>query len=120
MRRRIMIVDDEAVIAYDIESIMREAGYEIVGVAADASTAIAQLERGGADLAILDADLGGESAAPVADRLRAANVPFIVVSGYSRQQINWIRSEFSILKPFMQENLLEAVRTAMTPRIAAV
>jgi DNA-binding response OmpR family regulator len=88
-----------------------EGGFEIAGVVGRVEQALKLIERGDCDAAIIDANLAGVSAAPVAEALDALSVPFIVVSGYSRkqQEIAFQGAPF-IQKPCRPDVLLLAVR----------
>jgi DNA-binding response OmpR family regulator len=81
-RRRVLVVEDEALIAMEIESALLDAGFAVVGPAATlaAATALAAAEALWA--AVLDVNLGGELVFPVADVLAGRHVPFLFVTGY--------------------------------------
>lgn len=84
---RILIVDDEPIIALSLEEMLIDAGFKVAAVAHKIDKAIALIESGGCDAAIIDANLAGVSASPVASALAARGLPFIVLSGYSREQL---------------------------------
>jgi DNA-binding response OmpR family regulator len=86
MTERVLVVEDEPIIAFDIADHLREAGFEVVGPAASVSTALKLLEAQGCDLAVLDVNLGRETAAPIAAALNAKSLPFLALSGYSSDQ----------------------------------
>ena len=80
--RRVLVVEDEALIAMEIESALLDAGFAVVGPAATlaAATALAAAEALWA--AVLDVNLAGEPVFPVADALARRRVPFAFVTGY--------------------------------------
>ena len=81
--RRILIVEDEYLIASDLAMRLEDMGAVIVGPAPTAKAALALIATDHAiDGAILDINLGGTLVYPVADALRTARVPFIFASGY--------------------------------------
>ena len=84
---RILIVEDEPVIAITLEEVLIDAGFAIAGVAGKLDKALALVESGGCDAAIVDANLAGVSASPVAISLAARGLPYIVMSGYSPDQM---------------------------------
>ena len=84
---RILIVDDEPLIAFAIEDALIEAGFAIAGVAANVGDALAIVESGICDGAILDANLFGVSVAPVAEALAARGVRYLVLSGYDAEYL---------------------------------
>jgi CheY-like chemotaxis protein len=83
---RILVVEDEPMLAYALEESLIEAGFEIAGVAGRLDTALAMINIGEFDAAIIDANLAGVSAGPAAAALAARAIPFVVVSGYSPEQ----------------------------------
>ncbi|MGP3698041.1 response regulator [Rhodobacter sp. NSM] len=83
-RTRVLVVDDQYLIAMDLVCTLEQLGYRPVGPAASVADALATLARDGADLALLDESLSGESVLPVAMRLHEQGIPFVVVSGHVR------------------------------------
>jgi CheY-like chemotaxis protein len=80
---RVLVVEDEALIALDIETMLRSLGCVVVGPVATVEQALRALVVGSPDAAILDVNLGHEKVFPVADRLAERNVPFVFLTGYS-------------------------------------
>ena len=81
---RILIVDDEFLIAMNIESMVEDNGGQPVGPVADVKGALAIIQDEQLDGALLDANLSGESSEPIALALQAAGIPFVVITGYGR------------------------------------
>src|SRR5690348_16116387 len=85
---RILVVEDEALVALLVEDALLDEGAQIVGPAATVSDALRLIDEakvdGRIDAAVLDLNLGGETALPVADRLAALGVPFLIASGYGK------------------------------------
>ena len=108
---RILVVEDEPMLAYALEETLVEAGFEIAGVAGRLDQALKIVERGDCDAAIIDANLAGVSAAPVASALLAQSIPFVVVSGYSREQQRgaFLEAPF-VQKPCRPDDLISALR----------
>ncbi len=81
--RRILVVEDEALVAMLVEDALTDAGCEVVGPVATVADALALLETEGAPAAaVLDLNLAGETSLPVADALAKCGVPFVVATGY--------------------------------------
>ncbi len=78
---RVLIVEDDFFIRIDLESILREAGAEIVGPCSGITDAMEALADGQVAAAILDVRLGSETVAPVARALTKHGTPFIFYSG---------------------------------------
>jgi len=85
-KARILIIEDEAIIAFTLEELLIMSGFDSAGVAARLDVALDIIERDVCDAAILDANLAGTSSAPAALALTKRGVPFLVVSGYSAAQ----------------------------------
>jgi DNA-binding response OmpR family regulator len=114
--RRVLIVEDEALVAMLIEDGLSDAGAEIVGSVGTVSEALQIIERvthsGGLDAAVLDLNLAGESVTPVADQLAALGVPFLFATGYDAGHDTGGHPAATVLhKPFNAERLVTAVRT---------
>lgn len=79
---RILVVEDEALVAMLVEDALLDAGCEVIGPAADVEAALRLLGEAVPDAAVLDMNLGGDSSAPIADALAGKGVPFVVATGY--------------------------------------
>ena len=114
---RILIVEDEPLVAEDLRTVLVDAGFEIAGVAARVATVLSLIETVACDAAIVDANLAGASASPVAAVLSARGLPFIVLSGYTREQL---QSEFSggffIEKPYRLTEVIDSLSTILPKR----
>lgn len=84
---RILIVEDEPIIALSLEEILVDAGFTIAAVVHKLDKALVLIESRACDAAIIDANLAGVSASPAASALAKHGLPFIVLSGYSREQL---------------------------------
>jgi CheY-like chemotaxis protein len=108
--KRVLVVEDEFLIALDIAGALEQGGLEVSGPFACVRDALSALEREHVDGALLDANLGGEPVGKVADALLARRVPFAFVSGYGREQLPpQHRGAPLIGKPFTGEDLLGVV-----------
>jgi DNA-binding response OmpR family regulator len=76
--RRVLIVEDEALLAFDLQLVFDEAGAEVIGPALSLAAALALVQTAAEiDCALLDVDLGGRDVFPVAQALLARGVPFV-------------------------------------------
>ena len=111
---RVIIVEDEPLVAENLRDDLVEAGFEVVGVAPRVESALELIEGTGFDVAIIDANLAGTSAAPAAAALSARGLPFMVLSGYAREQL---QREFSeavyIQKPYRVRKLIDALNSLL-------
>lgn len=81
MPRNILIVEDEPLIAMMLEDFLGELGHTIIGTAESVADALAMVELGGFDVAIIDVHLKGDHVWPVADQLIERGIPFILATG---------------------------------------
>ena len=112
--RRILVVEDEALIAMMIEDGLSDAGAEVVGPAFSVNKALGLIEcaaaDGGLSAAVLDMDLHGVAVSSVADRLAALGVPFVFATGYGEGCDRGEHVAAPVLaKPFDPEALVAAV-----------
>ena len=80
-QRRILIVEDEPLIAMMLEDFLDSLGHIVRGTCESVSEALGAVERADFDLAILDVNLKGESVWPVATALKQKAIPFVLASG---------------------------------------
>ncbi len=86
--RRVLIVEDDYLIAEDLREQLLSCGAVVLGPVACVADALALLEDGAVpDMAILDIGLGGGKVYPVADALRSRSIPFVFVTGYDAWSI---------------------------------
>ena len=80
--RRILVVEDEALVAMLVEDALLDAGFAMIGPARSVAQAMASLDEETPDAVVLDLNLGGETSLGVADALIARGIPFVVATGY--------------------------------------
>lgn len=111
--RRILIVEDEPMIAMTLEDMLSEAGCAVVGTATQVSDALQLIATGDVDGAVLDVNLGAEKIDLVADELARLGRPFIFTTGYGAPGIPHAHLGHGILqKPFRSEELATALAHA--------
>lgn len=120
--KRVLIVEDDPVVAMLVEDIVRDMGHEVL-VNLTLDHALVELEAGRIDVALLDMRLRGESARPVLLEMLAREIPFLVLSGADQSALKQEFPQIRIMaKPFGKVELEEAVRqlldTADDPRPA--
>ena len=117
MSARVLVVEDEFMIGFDVCQQLASAGYEVVGPATSVRRAL-RLEPQ-CDVAVLDVNLGRETCEAVARKLRETGKPFVVLTGYSPDNLASSFSDATILtKPPCMADVLEAVRRC-TEAVAA-
>lgn len=118
MSLRVMIVEDEMLLALDLEDMLLEAGHEVVGQASDMTQAIAVAERvdGRFDVAIMDVNLArGSNGVDVAAVLRQRwNIPCLFVSGNLDERTRARAMEWQPIgfvgKPYSEREVLSSLR----------
>jgi len=99
-------------IGLDVSQRLASAGYEVVGLASSVRKAL-RLEPT-CDVAVLDVNLDGETSEPVARKLRESGKPFIVLTGYSPDNLASSYNHATILtKPHCLDDVLAAVRACI-------
>ncbi len=106
---KVLVVEDEAMVAMLIEDMVASCGHSPMGPAATLEEAHRCIEEGGFDVALLDVNLGGQACGyDIADTLTALSVPFAFVSGYAS---DGLASRYShvprLQKPFMRNEFSE-------------
>jgi CheY-like chemotaxis protein len=85
--KRVLVVEDEYLVAMDMSAWLEAAGAHVVGPASNVSAALEALDGAQLDGAILDVNLRGEMAYPVADALAARGIPFVFTTGYDARTV---------------------------------
>ena len=112
-KRRVLIVEDEPLIAMMLEDMLLDADCEIVGMASSLQTGMLLADSCRIDFAILDMTLGRDSSFPIADTLARKGVPFLFVSGYGRESLPQGHHRNVVLtKPFDYEQLIAKIDLA--------
>jgi len=113
---RVLIVEDEYLVAVLIEKILESAGCIVIGPIPRLSEALDAAHHDNCDAAVLDVNLAGKRIDPVADALSERNVPFLFVTGYGA---NALPSEYAarphVCKPFRMAELLHALSNILKP-----
>jgi len=113
---RILIVEDDPIIAMMLEDAVRGLGLEPIGPISSVAGALDLLSEHDLSGAVLDCNLGSEYVWPVADRLAAIQVPFLFSTGYGRSGIPERFGDRSVLsKPFSMTALTRALSRLLHP-----
>lgn len=110
MGRQVLIVEDEALVAIDLQFALEDAGAEVLGPAMSLSVALAVAEHAAhIDCALLDVDLAGHDVFPVAMVLQQRGVPFIfhTAHGSRRRLAEMFPGAITCLKPTLPETLID-------------
>lgn len=103
-----MVVEDEALIAFEIESVLEALGCEVVGPVGAVETALQLARESMLDAAILDVTVRGGKIYPVAEHLVARDIPFVLASGYGDWALpDMLQDHPRLTKPFTVPQLEE-------------
>ena len=116
----VLVVEDDALLALNIAAALEGAGHKVMGPVSSVAQAFHLLEEQEPSFAILDVNLGAETAEPIARLLTEADVPFATVSGYSRsQQPAVFQGRPFFAKPVHIPSLLQEVERARRKLVTA-
>jgi DNA-binding NtrC family response regulator len=114
---RVLVVVDDAIMALDLQRLLREAGYRVVGPATTVVEIQGMIQRGDIDCAILDLDVDRRAPLPIADLLTFADVPFVYLTTGMLGPVPSRHKQTPVVeKPFTAETLLAALEKAMARR----
>jgi CheY-like chemotaxis protein len=114
---RILLVEDEALVAADMAVRLEEAGHVVTATAASLQAAELAATEADIDAAVLDVNLGGELSFPVADLLVARGIPFVFVTGY--QPDGLIPDRFEVVPVVRKPSPPEVLERALTEALSA-
>jgi DNA-binding response OmpR family regulator len=113
----VLVVEDEALVAIEIEHALTEAGFDVVGPARSVSVALDLLNRYGCNAAVLDINLGRETSEAIAIELTANETPFVTLSGYSSEQHHSVFAGAPALrKPLRLQFLVSEIKRCIGQR----
>jgi CheY-like chemotaxis protein len=82
---RILIVEDESILALDLENRLTREGCDVIGLASREAKALKVLEQERPDAVVMDLNLNGKLPTDLADALAARQIPFVIVTGYGKR-----------------------------------
>jgi PAS domain S-box-containing protein len=115
---RVLVVEDEALVAMMIQECLAEFGYQVVGPISTTTEAAAKARDGQFEAAVLDINLGDGAVYPIADMLAARGVPFVFVTGYEADSVDSRFREIPILQKPIEREMLRKI-FAVTAKVLA-
>lgn len=113
-RLDVLIVEDEAIISFLLEDMLRELGCRGIRNVAGLDEAMMAVDERRPDIAVLDVNLDGVDVYPLAERLYEAGVPFVFTTGYGRDGVAPAWAGYPVVqKPFRADVLAGAIGAAM-------
>jgi AmiR/NasT family two-component response regulator len=87
MNRRVLVVEDEPLISLDIQAVLSDAGFDVVGTAATLIKAMELAHDVEFEGAVVDMNLNGDITAPVVQKLLDQSIPVVLLTGYSSKAL---------------------------------
>ena len=121
-RCRLLVIEDETVIAMELSFLLKELGHEVIGTDGTEAGALSLIRRhrDEIDLVFLDANLDGKPALQVAEELRQARIPYVMASGYEDEELRRLGFDTGCMigKPYSEQEVASALLSARRPRRA--
>lgn len=106
--KRVLVVEDEWLVAMTVNDVLTSAGCVVVGPFARLPEALAAAQTAAVDVALLDVNIAGEQVFPVAYALETRGVPFLFLTGYRKKVLPRDRPEWdACTKPFRSDELTQ-------------
>jgi len=119
-QQRVLLVEDEMMVAMLVEDMLLDVGCEVIGPVTRVDEALAHTQSGGIDVAILDVNLDGHETYAVADALSEKGIPFVFATGYGAGGLkDGYKGTPTLQKPFQQRDLLKVLADAVASGRAA-
>ena len=111
---RLLVVEDEMMVAMLVEDMIRDSGWEVAGPAMNLEYALELARTADIDGAVLDLNLGSVSSLPIAAVLRGRGIPFVFATGYgSGGDTNGFQDAPIVRKPFSSRQLIGTLRAQL-------
>jgi CheY-like chemotaxis protein len=111
--QRVLIVEDEGIVAMVVEDYLESLGCTVVAIAARLEDGIEAARDQAVDVAILDVNLAGKVSYPIAEILRGRGIPFLFATGYGIAGLPLeLRGVPILAKPFLKNDLASALMAA--------
>jgi len=106
---KILVVEDEILVAMTLADLLADAGCTVVGPASTLMRGMRLIEEHALDGAVLDINLRGEMVFPLADALAERSIPFVYVTGYGKMLRACDHGRPVLQKPYNNQHLLNII-----------
>ena len=113
---RVLVVEDEWLIADEVCHQLLKAGYRVVGPVPSVREALSFIDDDEVDAALLDYHLNDEDSYQIAEELAAHDIPFAFLTGYDPKEIEYCRKHPCLQKPISTEMLLKVMDALLEKR----
>ena len=111
---RVLVVEDEFLIALEVEDAIRRAGGTVIGPVSTLENGLDTAEHGTFDVAVVDMNLRGEVATPIAETLAQRRIPFVAATGYDIARIApELDCPRHLRKPYRSDELIHTLVAAL-------
>lgn len=105
-RLRVLVVEDESLVAMFLEDVLEDLGHEMLGPYSRVDAALPAAQSENFDVAILDVNVNGQAIFPVAEAIASRGLPFIFSTGYGQKSLpEQYRSRPTLDKPFLPSDV---------------
>ena len=113
---RVLVVEDEFLVALELEHVLDRQGCEVIGPVPSIERALSLVAEDRPDAAVLDVNVSGGRITPVAEALRARDVPFVLATGYGPSKFSEpaLREAPRVNKPVVETELLRVLREVVS------
>lgn len=111
--KRVLLVEDEFIVAAMAADMLQEVGAVVVGPAANVADGVALAKAEAIDAAVVDINLNGELSDPVAAALQERDIPFVFATGYGDTGQEGMGEARIVDKPYTQETLVAALTAVL-------
>jgi CheY-like chemotaxis protein len=108
-RLKVLVVEDEPLVAMALEDLLADSGCTVIGPASSLKQGMRLIEKEAVDGAVLDINLRGEFVFPLADALAAQSIPFVYVTGYGQLLRACNHGRPMLQKPYNNQQLLNII-----------
>ena len=117
--KRVLVLEDEALIAAMVEDMLTDLGIVVVGPAATIERGLSLAQKEDLDAALLDVNIRSARAYPVADALQERGIPVVFATGYGQSGVERSKPTHILEKPYTQDKLADALRLALASPVKA-
>ncbi|MGE4063527.1 MAG: response regulator [Rhodospirillaceae bacterium] len=119
MSCRVLVVEDEAIIAMDLEMMLQDEGCDVVATVSSVKAGLDAIAKHEIDVAFLDINLGHEQVFPVADELARKGVPFALLSGHTKAVVPAAHlGRPALPKPYLKKDVLKILEQLRAAKAA--